>query len=51
MIIYKVKNITLRNFDFASGSDYSNPIYNEKTKPIVQYTTMDEMIKDGWRLD
>lgn len=41
----------IRNFDFAFGSDYSSPIYNEKTKPIARYKTIDELIKDGWRLD
>ncbi len=41
----------VRSFDFSAGISYSDPLYNEKTKPIAQYSTIDDMIEDGWRLD
>ena len=41
----------IRDFDFNSGLDFFDGSYSEETTPIVNYTTLDELINDGWRLD
>ena len=41
----------IRDFDFNAGYDFFDGGYNEETRPIVQYSTLDELINDGWRLD
>lgn len=41
----------IRDFDFSSGGDFFDGGYNEETRPIVRYSTLDELIDDGWRLD
>lgn len=41
----------IRDFDFSSGWDFFDGGYNEETRPIVRYSTLDELIDDGWRLD
>lgn len=39
----------IRDFDF--NYDFFDGGYNKETTPIARYSTMDEMIRDGWRLD
>lgn len=39
----------IRDFDF--NYDFFDGGYNKETKSVATYRTMDEMIRDGWRLD
>lgn len=33
------------------GVGYGNPLYNEKTPIFKCYSSIEDMVKDGWKLD
>lgn len=44
-------NYIIRDFDFSSGKSFFDSGYNVATQPIVRYSSLDDLIDDGWRLD
>ena len=48
-----VRNYTfaVRDFDDLLGYELLSPLYNGKTKLVMKYSSIEDMVYDGWRLD
>ena len=48
-----VSNYTfaVRDFDDSLGYELLSPLYNGTTKLVMKYSSIEDMVCDGWRLD